>query len=537
MRKISYEFIKSKFEEEGYELLSNHYIGSNALLKCLCPNNHVWEITWSKFKKGRRCKFCNGSAVYFLDIKKSFNDAGYTLLTKENEYKNTKQKLKSICPKGHIYEVSYSNWLVGRRCKICHFESISVDYKKFINVLKINKYTLLEKIPPNFKARTKLLCECANGHRFYTSWSLLSRGHGCKKCAYVKLSEDFSFDYDFVKRSLAIEDYTLLNTKYENSFKKLKVKCPKGHIYYMAFRDWRQGCRCPKCSKNYSKGHEGIVNYLNSLGFIDVLINDRNLISPYELDIIIPSKKIAIEYCGLYWHSELNGKNKNYHLTKLEKCISLGYKLITIFEDEWLQNKLIVKSRLASLLNCSSDNRIFARKCKVQEVTPKLAKDFCNDNHLQGYGSGASIKLGLYTESDLVAIMTFSKPSPAKGSRGVSMGVWELHRYCSKLGTHVIGGASKLLKHFEKEFYCVNLFTYADRRWSVGNLYEALGFSFVESTKPNYWYILNNKRVHRFSMRKTSKDDKDLTEWENRKLQGHDRIWDCGNLKYIKGRY
>lgn len=64
-------------------------------------------------------------------------------------------------------------------------------------------------------------------------------------------------------------------------------------------------------------------------------------------------------------------------------------------------------------------------------------------------------------------------------------------------------------------------------------MYSTIGFSYCGKTKPNYWYFKNNKdRIHRFALRKSSTDSEHITEWELRKTQGWNRIWDCGNLKY-----
>ena len=91
--------------------------------------------------------------------------------------------------------------------------------------------------------------------------------------------------------------------------------------------------------------------------FIKTLCNDavqreRNIISPYELDIYIPSKRIAVEYNGLAWHSEKFKGNgtKTYHLMKTNLCKENGIKLIHFFEDEWLEKKEIVKSVLTEIL-------------------------------------------------------------------------------------------------------------------------------------------------------------------------------------------
>ena len=249
-----------------------------------------------------------------------------------------------------------------------------------------------------------------------------------------------------------------------------------------------------------------------------------------ELDIFIPSHNIAIEFDGLYWHSELY-KPSNYHLNKTELCEKQGIQLIHIFEDEWLFKKDIVKSRLLNILGLTP-NKIYGRKTIIKEVSPKESKEFLNNNHLQG-STNASIKLGLYYNNELVSVMLFNKP---RLGIGVTYDGYELSRFCNKLNTSVIGGADKLLKYFIKTYQPKEIISYADRRWSQGNLYEKLGFNFIHNSKPNYFYINQNVREYRFNYRKNIlvKQGYDINKTEreimlDRKIY---RIYDCGAKLY-----
>jgi hypothetical protein len=112
-------------------------------------------------------------------------------------------------------------------------------------------------------------------------------------------------------------------------------------------------------------------------------------------------------------------------------------------------------------------------------------------------------------------------------------------RFCNKLNTTVVGGFSKLLKHFIKNHNPIKIISYADRRWSVGKVYKNNGFTFYNNTQPNYWYMKYYKeREHRFKYIKSnlhkllSDFNPTLSEWENMKNNKYDRIWDCGSKKY-----
>ncbi len=319
---------------------------------------------------------------------------------------------------------------------------------------------------------------------------------------------------------------------------KINVKCQMGHITTKHLHSFRSGSTgCSICCQSFSQAEKELAEYVRSLG-VDIVENNRSIISPLELDIVVPEKNIAIEYCGLYWHGETKGKDKGYHLNKLNMCNEEGYRLITVFEDEWMNKQDVVKTRLKHILGFA-DERIYARKCAIKEITSVVSNEFIKKYHIQGRTSDA-IRLGMYHQGDLVAVMSFSKPSLSKGQKG-SIDVFELSRFCSS--KHIVGGASKLLEHFKRNYKWTEIYTYADKRWSEGNVYEQLGFKHDSLTKPNYWYFnineLGIKRKHRFNYRKDRLPtffpgcDMSRTEWEIMQLNGYDRIWDCGNIKYV----
>lgn len=298
------------------------------------------------------------------------------------------------------------------------------------------------------------------------------------------------------------------------------------------FRLRKSGNICSKClgiSTARSLKEKDVVAFVREVYSGTIVENDRSLIKPYELDIVLPELKVAIEFTGLFWHNE-DRIGSNYHLKKLEQCSSMGYRLITLFEDEWEFQKDVVKARLRYILRAGYGETAQARKCVVREVETAVAREFCEHYHIQGYAP-ASIKFGLFENDRLVAVMTFSRPSLAKGHRNASSSEWELSRFCTALP--VSGGASKLFKAFVSRYQPTKVITYSDRRWNTGRVYECMGFSFTHNSRPNYWYFKGVERIHRFQLRKTNADDPTLTEWENRKKQGWRRIFDCGNACYV----
>lgn len=314
---------------------------------------------------------------------------------------------------------------------------------------------------------------------------------------------------------------------------KYKFKCTDCNNVFTASLDNGNIPICLECNPidwNNSTFETEIRDFIKSIYNGNIVSSDRSVITPMELDIYLPNENIAIECNGNYWHSEIHGKkNKQYHLNKTNKCNLKGVRLIHIFEDEWLYKKEIVKARLTHIIS-NNPIRLYARNTEIREITTKEKGDFLEKTHIQG-NDKSSVKLGLFYKNSIVSVMTFSK-------RKIFNNIgWELSRYSTKC--NVVGGASKLLKYFKRTYNPKRIISYSDIRWNTGNLYEKLGFVEVKKTPPGYFYLHQTKRLNRINFQKHKLKDKlkkfnpNLTEWENMQLNGYDRIWDCGNYKYV----
>lgn len=236
---------------------------------------------------------------------------------------------------------------------------------------------------------------------------------------------------------------------------------------------------------NSSLCEKEILDYIKSILPLgtDIIENTKTVISPYELDIYIPSKNIAFEYNGNYWHSEIN-KNKEYHQIKSILCEKKHIRLIHIFEHEWVEKKSLIKSLINESLNIDT-NKIYARKCEIKEIDNKTYSDFCIKNHLQGYAP-AKIKLGLFYQNELVQLMSFSTPRYKQGVKYE----WEIIRGCPGSLSRVIGGVGKLFKHFVRHYKPKSVMSYCDFAKFNGISYEKIGMKYEKLTVPGFkWYI------------------------------------------------
>jgi AraC-like DNA-binding protein len=283
----------------------------------------------------------------------------------------------------------------------------------------------------------------------------------------------------------------------------------------------------PILQHRHSQGEKEIVQFLKNAGVVNVYENIKSIIHPQELDIYLPDYKLAIEYCGLYWHGE-KFKNRLYHRNKLRACNTLGIRLLTIYENEWLSQQDLVKQKLLSILKLNKCETVFARKCVVVVLNKKQKKQFFDKYHIQQNGPG-SVSYGLVYNNNIIAAITFIK---------TKNGEYILNRYAT--ACNVPGGFSKLLEYFKKNNNWTRIITFADLRWSEGNLYDQSKFTLDIILQPEYQYIIKNTTIHKFNFRrkylptKLKTFDPLLSEWENCKMNNIDRIWDCGKKRYIQ---
>jgi hypothetical protein len=302
--------------------------------------------------------------------------------------------------------------------------------------------------------------------------------------------------------------------------------CDCGHEFNKRF-DYAVPPICKICNpteKKFKSGEENAVcDYIASIYQGKILQGDRSIINPFELDIVLPEKKLAIEYCGLYWHSEVSGfKEWNYHANKMRMAESRGYRLLTIFSDEWLDKQDIVKSKLQSIIAGTSD-KIGARKCQIMDVDYQQAVEFHNLYHIQGSPRRLGKNIGLFYQGVLVALGSFITVTKTA----------ELVRFSSKIT--VVGGAGKILNYFIKNSDCNDIISFADMRWSQGNLYKSLGFVEVSRVPAMQMYVKDHiQRFHKlaFPKKKINPEGIDKTEWQIMREAGYDRIWDCGKQKW-----
>lgn len=550
-RKGNYtHFIKESKNRFGdifeYPFIEREYENSHSkiTIKCLKCGNVFTKIACDHLTSPKGgCKVCfkqSFEKYYTYEELLKYNILNLNIKQFEGK-KEYRDKCTVICDKHGEYEVIINTILKGNgKCKKCAGKKAKTVEKfkqsfieKYGNELDCNYDEYV-----NMNTEITFICK-ACGHTFKRQpTAILSTEYklACPKCSKKQQSlEQRKTTQEFIeniKRIHGNDAFDMSDTIYVKYDMPVTLKCNKcGKYITRNAGHFIQGHGCPYHYFNVSKAEEEINSYIKSLNE-KVENNNREILdNHHELDIYLPDKNIAIEYDGLYWHCELN-KDKYYHLNKTIQCENKGIRLIHIFEDEWLYKQNVWKSMLNNLLG-KNNIRIFARKCLIKEVSGNESRIFLDENHLQGY-CNSTYRYGLYYNDKLVSLMTFGKTRHFIGN---SSNQYELLRFCNKLNTTVVGGASKLLKHFIKEINPLSIVSYADRRWSNGYLYEKLGFKKYNISPPNYYYIIGDKRKNRYNFRKQILIKKygcpeNTSEHDFCLLNKWYRIYDCGCLCY-----
>lgn len=241
---------------------------------------------------------------------------------------------------------------------------------------------------------------------------------------------------------------------------------------------------------------------------IDYIHNKK--FGDYRPDFLIPEHNLIIECDGLFWHSDKIINNKEYHKAKKEFYESQGYDSLFFRENE-LKNKFsIVESIISNKIKKSK--RIFARKCQIKEVNKNISKDFFEENHLMGNGTGRSY--GLYFENVLVCCIQVRWQNKENKLIDIS-------RFAPKLNHLVIGGFSKLINHIKEQENPQYIQTFIDKRYGSGVYLKSLGWSNISNYSSFSW-TNGNEAFHRMKFPGNSGYEKGLV-----------KIWDCGQSKFV----
>ena len=471
-----------------------------------CSANSV-DKKIDSFKKtfSKRTKYDNDVSfrVRKITCLKKYGDANYSLYGSTSFKKTMEKKYGDASYNNHKKAESTNMTKYGAKSNLCFQNGSKESWtKNHDNILSKREETSLKKYGTKNPCQSKnvidkiALSKRENIEKLEKENNAINFKKALKEYGQGWLSLNIP--------TLKIDGYTFISNEFID---KIKNYHPE-HLYS-------------------SKEENDLASYIKSI-YPDCIQNDRATVSNrngkfYELDIYVPSKKVAFEFDGSYWHSSIY-KDSNYHIRKSDYCREDGIRLIHIDEDLWNSKKDIYKSIIASSLGIYKE-KIYARKCSFREIDNKTFFDFVEKNHIAG-GINANIRYGLFYNNELVQVVGFGKSRFEKNKL-------ELYRMCSKLNTQVVGGFSKLIKDSKIN----NFISYVNLSIYNGDGYMASGFKIIGKTNPGYFYIKDGVRYNRMNFQKNllskklDKYDDSLTEQENMLENDYLQVYNCGDLK------
>ena len=501
---------------------------SGVLPKCLCgktncqrPTWYGWEKGHNKYVRGHNAVIAHGPEAYAKSS--ASRVAGYAAgeykvwndgLTKSTDIRVKDMSEKISVSLNELYstpdfvhprsgQTKETNESIRKMSETKIVRYASGEIKSWNEGLTKDSDERIKKVSERLVA----LYKTRPHHRSLSSDEILSR---------VEKSNNFEL---------------LTNLEYKNKYDRLLLRCKTcGETQNKSLAMIRDTPICFMCHPKSSVGQLEIYEFMKQLE-VDTTLEDRDVIAPQELDIFSPVHKFAVEFNGIFWHSERWIKEKNYHENKSELCRKKGVRLLHVFSDEWKFKRPIVESMIRSRLGLC-DKKIMARKCRVVELNSILYRRlFFEENHLDG-DTNSKVAFGLYDGEILVACLSLRKPGHKKY---VETGAIEIARFCTLLSTQVSGALGKLTeiaKKWSRQKGYKKLMTYVDTRLGDGHGYMMTGFKDTSdiNSSPRFWWTDNDHRYDRFKFRADSK--RNMSEADVAKEAGVVKIWGCKNKRF-----
>lgn len=453
------------------------------------------------------------------------------------------------CPLHGVFVQKLANHLNGAGCPKC--AGRGVDWVERFRSVHGDLYDYSQTVFVGYKTPVVIICK-DHGPFTQTPDNHYRGRQGCPKCKGLRIRAAKQLPIsEFISRATAVHGgrFTYVEKQFSNMLTdNAEIVCREhGSFFQTAVNHLAGKVGCRKCSDKKSSGEDALFSFVN--GLVEAKSRDRTLLTGQkELDVYVPSKQLAIEYCGMYWHSlgdkEESAKNKNRHYDKYQECRKLGVRLLTLYEEEWVEHNYAVRRLIRNALG-KSRGRLMARKCELREVAAQDARAFYERYHPQG-GAGNGEHFALFWNGKMVACMRFTLGANDRGAAAATR-TWTLTRYATRIT--VAGAASKLFKAFLAKHKPEIVKSFSDNRFFDGGMYEKLGFALESENAPDYavWHRkLGLKPKSHYQRRNIPARLKDVgiedffdpdtdsrSEADMTYLMGARRMYDCGKKRWV----
>lgn len=508
-------------------------------IEIICPDHGSFWQDPAKHVYGRGCPACAGlGRDRLIDLQAAYPDWNWTGVKLPG---TSKQTFEFECPVHGTQKATINQLLTKQGTSPCPQCSRLAGAERISAAQWVDRIsrkwggevTLDPSSVTTSQARAQFACR---HHGAFTAiLADVANGHGCPECgrARARQSKLAGFGNFHELAHLAHgTTYEYHPETFTDVQTATKITCSKhGDFWQIPRNHTTLGAGCPRCINSISRGEDEVAQFLEQLG-----LRVERRVRPtgaWELDIVLPDLMVAIEFCGIYWHGE-NFKSPSYHQNKLRQANDAGYRLVTIFSDEWEQMTKRVQAHLRAMAGLN--HKVGARTHRVVKVGWAQARDFLAQFHLQGAGRPAAHCYALVDESGVInEVATWGT------DRFSNSGAAELLRLCSRPGITVVGGVSKLVRAFQKDTGAQRLMTFADLRWGTGNAYGKVGFKQDGVTNPGYFWAKGTQRWSRVRFQKHKLQailenfDPGKSEIQNCRDNGYWRVFDCGHSRWVMG--
>lgn len=554
---------------------------SNKKVELRCAHGHTWQAPPARLtSQGSGCPYCSGrnATAGTNDLATTHPELAAQLVDRalaEQLSAGSNRIVEWRCQldENHTWRTSpHKRTAQGSGCPQCSGRVITPGVNDLATThpeiaAQLADQSLATVISKGYGDTVEWICPVDHSHTWAsTAWNRI-KGSGCPICANKRVVagfNDMAHTHPELARKLADP---LDGTRYTaGAGTVLTWQCEEEPSHTWQAPPHRfltpRPPGCPECYREKRSAPER--DLLEAISALlpgeEILTSRRDILGDgRELDIIIPGRGVAVEFNGVYWHSDAILDAEDYHATKTRIARQRGYHLIHVWEDDWFDRNELVLRALAHRLGVTQHllralpeadplvtRRTAARTLELARIDGARARRFWQDNHLQG-PVGSSHYFGLIDQDGRIAAL-LGVGATNHGSRAAAVpGVWDIQRYAT-CGI-VPGGFTRLLKHATKGLreagHEVHTWTsYSNDDTSNGGMYRAAGFEVDKRQAPSYWYIgsrTNWRRVHRTHfVKQRFITDPDLTYqegWTEREAaaaNGLYRVYDAGKTRWIK---
>lgn len=550
--------------------------------QCEHDERHEWQAKVAQRSKGTGCPYCSGRLAVpgendlktlYPQLAAQWHPVKNGALMPENVLPGSNKKVWWRCEQRHEWEATVYNRskAAGTSCPFCSGQRAVTGVNDLAtlrpDIAALWHPTKNGSLQPSLvtlKSHKKVWWQCPvdREHVYQASVQNLTRytnSSGCPFCAKRVVTpgkDDLATLAPGVGAQWHPSRSGDLLPEHVSPGADVKVwwQCEDGHEW----ETWvhaRKNRGCRKCSSGKSRAEADLREVVQQMlgSEVVVLHSERSILgNGQELDIYVPEHKFAVEFNGLYWHSDAF-KERTYHRDKYEVCASKGITLYQVWEDDWAHRRDVVLRGIAHRLHAMDGLRkvrpdlpgyltesVNARACALGTIPAERAEEFLEENHIQGSVLGSHYLALIDDASRVRALLVVAK-------KAGSVGEYYIHRYAT--AGNVRGGFSRLLAYAERilEPQVQRWITFADLEVSQGALYENNGFIVDAVLPPDYSYVVRDSahpqghRVHKFNFRlKRFREDPNLvwqegaTERQLATLNGIARIYDSGKIRYVR---